>query len=153
MDVADHGCGAARTDPWSSRSTRAPQRRSGRQASPWAATSTSSHRRVTGPRSRSSLHAAAVLTDSGGVQREAAWLTTPCLVLRDRTEWVEAVALSGGRMVIVGLDRGKAADALARLAPAGETAGRAAVRAATLVLAPAGAAEAITTTLAQEGAA
>ena len=50
------------------------------------------------------LHAAAVLTDSGGVQREAAWLRTPCLILRDRTEWVEAVAESEGRMVIVGLD-------------------------------------------------
>ena len=55
------------------------------------------------------LHAAAVLTDSGGVQREAAWLRTPCLVLRDRTEWVEAVAESEGRMVVVGLDEALAA--------------------------------------------
>ena len=63
------------------------------------------------------LHAAAVLTDSGGVQREAAWLGTPCLVLRATTEWVEAVAESGGRMVVVGLDRALVASALDRLAP------------------------------------
>ena len=31
------------------------------------------------------LHAAAVLTDSSGLQREAAWLRTPCLIQRDRT--------------------------------------------------------------------
>ena len=61
-------------------------------------------RRATARRWRLQLHAAAVLTDSGGVQREAAWLRTPCLILRDRTEWVEAVAESEGRMVIVGLD-------------------------------------------------
>ena len=65
------------------------------------------------------LHAAAVLTDSGGVQREAAWLDTPCLILRDRTEWVEAVEQSNGRMVVVGLDRQRAAVELARLATPG----------------------------------
>lgn len=89
------------------------------------------------------LHAAAVLTDSGGVQREAAWLGTPCLVLRGTSEWVEAVAASRGRMVVVGLDAGLAAAELERLA-APETAPALALeRARALDLSPAGAAEAI----------
>lgn len=93
------------------------------------------------------LHAAAILTDSGGVQREAAWLRTPCLVLRSTTEWVEAVADSSGQMVLVGSDRERARRELARLASADAPA-RATARAAALDLRPAGAAEAISLALA-----
>jgi UDP-GlcNAc3NAcA epimerase len=93
------------------------------------------------------LHAAAVLTDSGGVQREASWLDVPCLILRGTTEWVEAVAGSEGRMVVVGLDADKAVDALETLAPAARAAELARPRAAAFELQPAGAAEAIVTAL------
>ncbi len=93
------------------------------------------------------LHAAAVLTDSGGIQREAAWLDVPCLVLRGTTEWREAVANSFGRMIVVGLDAERAVAELRRLAPAGEKEERARKRAATVEVQAAGAAEAMVAAL------
>jgi UDP-N-acetylglucosamine 2-epimerase len=33
------------------------------------------------------------ITDSGGLQKEAFWSKTPCITIRDRTEWIETVNL------------------------------------------------------------
>ncbi len=62
-------------------------------------------------------HARLIMTDSGGIQKEAYFFATPCITLRDETEWVETV--EAGWNVLVGADIDKLLSYVHTFAPQG----------------------------------
>jgi UDP-N-acetylglucosamine 2-epimerase len=81
-------------------------------------------------------YAKIILTDSGGVQKEAFFFQVPCVTLREETEWVETVEL--GWNVLAGCDRQHILEAARTMRPPSGSAapygdGQAAERIADLV--------------------
>jgi UDP-N-acetylglucosamine 2-epimerase len=65
-------------------------------------------------------NARVILTDSGGVQKEAFFFRTPCVTLREETEWVET--LETGWNVIAGCDPERIAQSAIHARPGEEIA-------------------------------
>lgn len=63
-------------------------------------------------------NAQAIVTDSGGVQKEAYFAGRPCITLRDTTEWTETV--EAGWNVLVGTDDAAIASAMRDFDPVGK---------------------------------
>ncbi len=63
-------------------------------------------------------HARKVLTDSGGVQKEAYMLKVPCITLRENTEWIETV--EDGWNVLVGVNRERIVRMMGEFEPDGK---------------------------------
>jgi UDP-GlcNAc3NAcA epimerase len=84
-------------------------------------------------------NARVILTDSGGVQKEAYFFAVPCLTLREETEWLETVETGWNRLV--GADRALIAQAAHEFRPEGSPPavfgdGHAAERVAKLLVGP-----------------
>lgn len=60
-------------------------------------------------------HAHRIVTDSGGIQKEAYWSGIPCITLRNETEWVETV--DSGWNTLVGADKEKIIRAARHFSP------------------------------------
>jgi UDP-GlcNAc3NAcA epimerase len=63
-------------------------------------------------------NASMIITDSGGLQKEAFFFKKPCIILREQTEWVEIVA--NGNAILVGASEDRILDAYDKLSE-GET--------------------------------
>lgn len=62
---------------------------------------------------RLEMGARIILTDSGGIQKEAFFHGVPCVTLRDETEWVETINLGWNQ--VVGANQGKIAQAVSTM--------------------------------------
>ena len=60
-------------------------------------------------------NAAMILTDSGGVQKEAYFSKVPCITLRSETEWIETV--EDGWNILAGCNEGKIIESLKHFSP------------------------------------
>jgi UDP-N-acetylglucosamine 2-epimerase len=67
---------------------------------------------------RLSASARVILTDSGGLQKEACWLGVPCVTLRDETEWVETV--EKGWNILAGATPGRIVESVRQFIPPGQ---------------------------------
>ncbi|UCD91640.1 MAG: UDP-N-acetylglucosamine 2-epimerase (non-hydrolyzing) [Methanobacteriota archaeon] len=64
------------------------------------------------------MNAKKMITDSGGVQKEAYFHEIPCITLREETEWVETA--EDGWNILVGADKGKILNSINSFDPKGK---------------------------------
>ena len=61
------------------------------------------------------VHCKKIITDSGGVQKEAFFMNKPCVTIRDETEWIETV--ENGWNIVAGTDKAKILDGIFNFMP------------------------------------